>query len=365
MKNITLSKTETLTNVGNSILKHFETETFHDTFKPLDDVLNNTNKKKVCLMLFDGFGKAIIEKHKNLCPFIYEHIFTSFKSVYPPTTVAATTSLCTGKYPIETGYIGWTEHFSNYNDDIFVFLQSSKFSDKKYPDLKNTILKVDYIWELIERNKKYKASSIQSFLVKGENEQEQLENYFKETDELLKTNDFLYSYCTEPDHLMHAEGTNGENVKQMIVYLNYKLSQLVNNNKDTLFILVADHGMVDVKDYFILDHKDLLNSLSSQYITIEPRFASLFVKDESLLKKFYESDLKDYFELKSKDELLDEHILGYGTPHKMIDSFLGNYFLLAKKEYMLNDSSNDIVFKGHHAGISEDETNLFMMIFNS
>ena len=26
---------------------------------------------------------------------------------------------------------------------------------------------------------------------------------------------------------------------------------------------------------------------------------------------------------------------------------------------------NDIVFKGHHAGISEDETNLFMMIFNS
>lgn len=365
MKNLTLSKTETLTNVGNSILQHFETETFHDTFKPLDDVLNNTNKKKVCLILFDGFGKAIIEKHKNLCPFIYEHIFTSFKSVYPPTTVAATTSLCTGKYPIETGYIGWTEHFSNYNDDIFVFLQSSKFSDKKYPDLKNTLLKVDYIWELIERNKKYKASSIQSFLVKGENEQEQLENYFKETDELLKINDFLYSYCTEPDHLMHSEGTNGENVKQMIVYLNYKLSQLVNNNKDTLFILVADHGMVDVKDYFILDHKDLLNSLSSQYITIEPRFASLFVKDESLLKKFYESDLKDYFELKSKDELLNEHILGYGTPHKMIDSFLGNYFLLAKKEYMLNDSSNDIVFKGHHAGISEDETNLFMMIFNS
>ena len=182
---------------------------------------------------------------------------------------------------------------------------------------------------------------------------------------MLKTNDFLYSYCTEPDHLMHAEGTNGENVKQMIVYLNSKLTELVNNNKDTLFILVADHGMVDVKDYFILDHKDLLNSLSSQYITIEPRFASLFVKDESLLKKFYESDLKDYFELKSKDELLDEHILGYGTPHKMIDSFLGNYFLLAKKEYMLNDSSNDIVFKGHHAGISEDETNLFMMIFNS
>ena len=91
----------------------------------------------------------------------------------------------------------------------------------------------------------------------------------------------------------------------------------------------------------------------------------LELKDESLLKKFYESDLKDYFELKSKDELLDEHILGYGTPHKMIDSFLGNYFLLAKKEYMLNDSSNDIVFKGHHAGISDDETNLFMMIFNN
>ncbi len=365
MENLSLNKTSTLTNVGNSILKYFKTTAFHDSFLPLDEILNKSNKSKVCLILFDGFGKAIIEKHKDLCPFIYSHIFTSFKSVYPPTTVAATTSLTTGKYPLETGYIGWTQHFSNYNDDIFVFLQSSKFSDKKYPELKSTLLKVNYIWELINENKEYKANCIQSFLVRGENEEEQLENYFKETDKLLKTNNFLYSYCTEPDHLMHMEGTDGENVKKMVSYLNKKLEQLVNNNLDTLFILVADHGMVDVKDYFILDHKDLLNSLSSQYITVEPRFASLYVKDETLLKKTYEKELKDFFVLKSKQELLDEHILGYGKPHELIDSFLGNYFLLAKKEYMLNDSSNEIVFKGHHAGISDNETNLYMMIFNN
>lgn len=366
MNKLELNKEETLVNVGNSILNYFNVETNHDTFKPLDAVLKQSNKSKVCLVLFDGFGKAIIEKHKDLCPFICNHIFKPFKSVFPPTTVAATTALTTGKYPLESGYLGWCQHFNEFNDDINVFISNSKYDEnKKYnPSITSSILKVNYIWDLINKSNKYKAGSIQSFMSEGQNAEEKLNNYFKKTDELLKELNFLYSYCTEPDHLMHEEGTNGENVKKMISYLNSKLEELVNNNKDTLFILVADHGMVDIEDYFILEHKDFLNSLVDQYITIEPRFASLKVKDEKLFKEFYENNLKDCFVLKSKKEIINENVFGYGTPHKDFVSFLGDYFLLAKDKYLINDSSNDVKFKGHHAGITDNELNLYMMIFN-
>lgn len=364
---ITLDPKNTLCNVGNSILKHFEVPTFHDTYAPLDEVLENNKNKNVCLVLFDGFGKAIIEKYKEYVPFIYSHIFKEFKSVYPPTTVAATTSLTTGKYPLETGYVGWSEYFKKHNDIINVFLSNSKFDQNKFytPDVRKDILKVDYIWELINTNKKYKATAIHSFDLKGNTEKEILDAFFLKADQLIKTHDFSYVYCTEPDHLMHEYGTISEIVKEMIIYLESKLKKLVNDNPNTIFILHADHGMVDVEDYFIKDHPALASSLESKYTSIEPRFATFKVKDKDAFKGFYEANLKDDFEYKAKEEILNEHTLGYGNPHPLIDEILNDDFLLAKTNKLFNDSANDVKFKGHHAGISKDETSLYMMIFNN
>ena len=63
-----LDKKRTLCNVSNSILKHYGVETFHTTYKPLDKILKNTNKEKICLILFDALGKAIIDRYQEYIP---------------------------------------------------------------------------------------------------------------------------------------------------------------------------------------------------------------------------------------------------------------------------------------------------------
>lgn len=357
-----LDKFETLTNLGNSILNFYGIGKFHDSYKKLDDLLANNKDKKICLVLFDGFGKNIIEKYKDDIPYIYSHIYSTFNSIYPPTTVAATTALTTGKYPCETGLLGWNQNFKELNAYVDVFLNRDKVKDKKLDiDMRKDILKPVFIDKLINAHfNKECASFIHSFEYKS------IDQFFFKVDETLKTNIFTYAYCAEPDHLMHQEGTSTKNVRNTIIILEDRLKRLVESNKDTLFILVADHGFVDIENIYIKEDKELIETLKDKDATfsIEGRFASFEVEDKEKFIEIYNKRYKEYFVLKTKEEILDEHYFGYGEEHPLFKSFLGDFFLLSKSKYNLADS-DDFKLNGAHAGITKEEKELYMMIFNS
>ena len=65
MYHFELSDSNNLVNLSNSILKFFDCETFHKSHLKIDEILKKSNKKKVCIFLFDGFGKAILNKYKD------------------------------------------------------------------------------------------------------------------------------------------------------------------------------------------------------------------------------------------------------------------------------------------------------------
>lgn len=365
MKNYKLSKSTTLVNVGNSILKHFNAPIYHETYDPLDKILKKTNKTKICLVLFDACGKVIIDKYKAIIPFIYDNVYHVLNSVYPPTTVAATTSLITGKYPIETGYLGWTQYFKKYDDFINVFPSTSHTSDKSYESIQKTLLKTSYIWDDINKsNNEEIATSIFSFNYENKNSGDYLKDYFDATDQALNKYRFVYSYCTEPDHTMHNEGVNGEKTVEILERLNSELKKLVNKNLDTLFILLADHGMVDVSQIYLDNVSSFLIALDKPYLMIESRFASFFVKDKLQFEDFYRKNLRKYFDLKTKQEILENHTFGYGLPHPLFKDTIGDYFLIAKDKYMLNDGYGPKNMKANHAGGTYKERAIYMAIFN-
>ena len=156
MEKLNLSKSKTLVNLGNSILNYFGVTPFHETLKEADEILKKSHKEKVALVLFDGFGKVIAKHYKESIPFIYSHKAFEFNSVFPPTTVAATTALTTGLYPIENGHVGWTQFFKKHNAPINVFPSNDKFEHAKfYPSVQQNILKPVYLWELINKSQKY------------------------------------------------------------------------------------------------------------------------------------------------------------------------------------------------------------------
>ena len=168
---------------------------------------------------------------------------------------------------------------------------------------------------------------------------------------------------------MHEFGTSDERVKEFIIYINNLVEKTVKKYPDTLFIAISDHGMVDVKETLFIENIDgFKETLEKPLIILEPRFASLFVKDEEKFKEIYRNNTKlnSNFILVSKKELLDKNILGYSSYLNPIAlDTLGDYFLIAHENVILGDEySREICFKGHHAGINNDEVFIDLQIYN-
>lgn len=367
MKKFVLDPENTLTNVSNSILGFFDVPKFHASFKPLDEVLSKTKKDKIALILLDGMGKIIFETYKEDIPYLYSHIFKEYKSIFPPTTVAATTTLTTGKYPIETGYLGWTQYFKTRKAFINVFPSNNAFDFKEFftPSVTSAELKVDYIWDLINSTLKHNATHISSFMKKTKDKEDDFEFFFDEADKLVKEHDFVYIYSTNPDHLLHGNGINSDIIRDNLIYLESKIKTLVESNPDTLFLLTADHGFSNVEEINFKEHQDFLDTLNEVAFSIEPRFATVSVKDETKFLELAQKYYGDYFYIKTKKELLEEHTFGYGEPNEMIDSTIKNYFLIAKDKYCFYQGDEPIGFKGSHAGGLDIESDIYLLVFNA
>lgn len=379
MENIELSKGKSLVNLANSILKHFGCKTYHDSIPEIDKLIEESGKEKICLFLFDAFGKFILETYKDDVPFMYSHRFLEIESVFPPTTVACTTSVTTGKYPIETGYLGWTQYFKSLDKFIDVFPSSEKDEssiDNSTKDsgvnIQEAILKTRYIFDDInEKYGKEVAKSIMSFKYKKEhmplNEVNEL--WAKDVDKSLSENLYTYAYNVYPDSLMHDYGINHKKVRNVVIWINNTIEKLVKKHPDTLFLCVSDHGMIDVKQFNIEDINGLVDTLNRPLIALEGRFASFFVKDKDKFLEIYKSTplLNEHFLLLSKEEILNKHYFGYSENINPVAlETIGDYTLISLDEYSLMDRFTcQHTFKGHHAGLSKQEREIYLQAYNT
>ena len=115
-----------LVNVANSILKHYELETYHE---PIDELVNRMKPyKKIVVLLFDGMASSLLKRHLKEDSFLRQHVFREIDSIFPPTTVAATNALRSGRYPKETLWLGWSQYFKELKMNIDVFTNRETFT---------------------------------------------------------------------------------------------------------------------------------------------------------------------------------------------------------------------------------------------
>ena len=364
-----------LVNLSNSILKHFGAETFHNTIPEIDELLKG--QKKVVAVLFDGMGQNIVRKHLKENSFIRSHYVTTINSTFPPTTAAATTAFLTGKYPIETGWLGWTEYFKDYDRNIILFRSidyntdehlvndnDQNIADKYFPTTK--------IFELIEKgDKNVHAFNISRYPVKEDGPKRLLSEGVNKLTKVLKENEecFVYFYWDSPDREMHETGINSLTTKYQVHKAQRFLKKAFKKNPDTLFILLADHGHINVKFLDMCDHQDIY-SLLSKPITLEKRAPSFFIKEgkkeefETLFNKYY----GEHFELLSKEEAINIKLFGEGNPAKGAIDTLGDFIAISLDEYGLlasKELAHYPPFKGHHAGGTKEERLIDISIFKN
>lgn len=124
---------ECLTNLACSIRKYFNLDYKHNTIDYIDKLLEEYKPKNVVTILCDGMGYNILKRTLNENDFLIKNLLKPITTVFPATTVAATTSIIIGLNPVETGMLGWNTYYKEIDKVITTFLDYEKSDPNKVP----------------------------------------------------------------------------------------------------------------------------------------------------------------------------------------------------------------------------------------
>ena len=377
-----------LVNLSNSILKKFGAETSASTLSLADKYLEK-DYKNVVVLLLDAMGTSIIEKHLDKNGFFRRHLAGSFDSVYPPTTVAATTSILSGLYPNESGWLGWDIFFPQLDKNVTVFANTDQIREKEgavptasYPDGKEKWAE-DSLEEILPAADfnagftyiPYKniveqindaggtAYAAMPFLPPFPGDMDAIMGRVAELcNEPGKK--FIYAYWSEPDTTMHRTGTQSDDAHRMVTDLERIVEKTVNGLTDTLFLITADHGHMDSDNHCILDYPEIMNCLVRQP-SFEPRTLNLFVKEEfrDSFPQIFNKYFGDSFILLTRDEVLEENLFGIGENRTGFEEMIGDYVALAVSEKSIFNTHIEVQeMPGGHAGLTEEEIRIPLIV---
>ncbi|MCK5128413.1 MAG: alkaline phosphatase family protein [Clostridiales bacterium] len=361
-----------IVSVSNSILKHYGAKMHHASLPLLDNALQH-NYKNVVLLVFDGLGTSTLQRHLPKNSFLRKHMTADISSVYPSTTVSAITSIITGQTPNEHGWIGWSCYFKEVDQCIDMFTGNISNMEEDEPAAKEHIphkyLGSENICTQISKatHQNVRTCMVSPFSSYRAHTCDEVCAQIKTLcNEDSKT--FIYAYHFQPDHDMHEFGTTAACITTMLESFDDQLQQLADTLKDTLLIITADHGLVDVKRVSI-DTYPQINECLALPVTIESRCCSFTVKDEykSVFAERFNHALGDKFLLMTHDEFIDSRLLGDGTPHKKTDDFIGDFVAIAVSDISLwnKDNHGNIEdFKASHAGLTTDEMRIPLIVIS-
>lgn len=367
-------------NLITSILNNYGAKNNHDTLPILDKILEK-KYRNVVLVILDGMGTNVLKSVSENGIFS-NHTIDTLTSVFPCTTTAALTTYYSGKAPIETGWIGWSQYFKEYGRTINMLPYIDSYTGEQLPRDKFDVYKdLEYIttYEQIEKA----SPNVKTFEIKPahcEMKTEKcihihsLEGFCDSIETLCRNNEdkYVFAYFDSPDSINHKYGCDSKETKEFILKAEKLFKKLENALKgtDTLIIMSADHGHNNIhKTFNMIELHDLQECL---YIPpfLEPRFISFFVKQDKkdiFVSKFNEKFGEDFI-LYEKQEFLNSHLMGYGTPHRKVDDFIGDYIAISVSDveiklgtYMSKDSNLKL---SDHCGLTKNEMEVPLIVFD-
>lgn len=357
--NIKNNYNECLTNLACSIRKYFDLPYNHNTIDYIDKILEEKKPKNVITILFDGMGSNILKRTLQENSFFVSNMLKPITTVFPATTVAATTAMLTGLNPVESGMLGWNIYYKGIDKIITTFINCEKEDEffvplaeaKKYKE-DNMLTKP--ITEEINEQGQYTGYFVSPF---GEINYESLDDMLSKIFDICQKDGkkYIYAYDTEPDHTMHDFGPDSEIVKKLIIERNEKVAKMCNSLSDTVIFIVADHGHIKVDNIFLKDYPEIIDCLKKN-TSIEQRAVNFFIKDDKKEKfcTLFNKEFGEYFDLYSKEEIINSHLFGDGNENKTFREALGDYLAIAKSNKALV-SKGDAVLYSQHAGYTDDE----------
>lgn len=359
---------ECVTNLACSIRKYFELDYHHSTLKEVDELLEKNHPKNVVMILCDGMGSRILDKVLDSDSFLMKNRLKEITTVFPATTVAATTSITTGLNPVETAMLGWDMYYKEIDKVITTFKDCEKDNPNQEPleeaiNYKKSHMRTKTITKEINEKGKYTGYGLFPFgknPYKDENEMD--EKIIKYCNEPGKK--FIYAYQEEPDSSMHHLGTYHERVKHIIRDINKRVEAISNKVEDTIIIVIADHGHVPVENIHLEDYPDIVDCLQRN-TSIEPRAVNFSIKEgkkEEFVERFNKHFGKD-FDLYKMEDVIESHLFGDGEENEVYRDILGDFLAIGKTNKTILYQGNSELLS-QHAGYTDEEIYVPLIIVN-
>ncbi|MDD2648246.1 MAG: alkaline phosphatase family protein [Eubacteriales bacterium] len=345
-----------LLSLAASFQRYFGLETENKTLESADRLLYDMKPRRVLLVILDGMGTDILCRHLPADSFLRRNFIETYSSTFPPTTVAATTTIDSGLEPCAHGWLGWT----SWNP----FLKKNVETFSNTDDDGNVLPLSDAIWNYLPyksiceriREKGMQAHTVSSF---GEVPAHGISEVCAEVKKLMtgKQRRYIYSYSEEPDHTMHRKGIGGPEVGKLVWEANERLAKLCSQLHETAVFITADHGHIDCAGKDINDYPAVLSHLSSAP-GLEPRAVNLFVKagEEAAFESDFKAAFGDSFLLMTRGEVIESRLFGRAEPNLHFAEMIGDYMAIAVADDAIFGSKSDVARTlGIHAGLTKEE----------
>ncbi len=347
-----------LLQITSSFRKYYQLKTYYNTDPVIDTWLDTHKFQHIFLILIDGMGSRILQKHADPDSYFLNHMKKEVETVYPPTTSAATTAIRTGLAPSQTGWIGWNQYFQECDDEIILFFGQSQYQDKNYgQQFAYEKLPVKFLYdELTEHG--ITSTSVWPAWSKV-NPCEDYSDILERLSQIEKdpNTHFVYAYWDLLDTLMHQVGPSNHKVEQEIRRLDTLTKEFMQKkSENTGVLIIADHGQIDVENIDVYDDPQFCSYLKC-LPSLETRTASLFIKDgkQEEFRHYFQEHYGKYFLLLSHDEVLEKQIFGKKPSALRFEEFIGDFVAFATDRYCFAYHGIGMDTKGQHAGTLVDE----------
>lgn len=344
-------------NISATLAEFLGAPNRNHTLKILKDELEK-GYKNVVFMCLDGFGINPIKINLDENALLRKNIKQVLTSTFPSTTTNATTSLLCNKLPREHGWFGWSMHFDEINRNIDIFLhkdsQTGDLVDYVYPISGN----VEHYFDNVKTD--YEINTVLPSYVNVKNNEIKIsiENETEMCDAIRNIcskngKQFVYAYLPEPDSTMHEFGVSSNEAKQKINEIQNEIEKLYNDLEDTLIVITADHGQIDVDGYVEFFKDKEINEMLECVPYLDARTPAFIVKKgkEKAFEKMFNERYGDEFKLFKTKDLINDNWFG---DRGNFEYLLGDYIAIGLTHKQFVSYENMKRFKGHHTSATEE-----------
>ncbi|MDP9807125.1 putative AlkP superfamily pyrophosphatase or phosphodiesterase [Trueperella bonasi] len=324
--------------------------------------------KRACVVLADGLGYHQLSQRFGHAPNIRTFGNQNFiTTVVPSTTAAGITSLGTGLMPGQTAVAGYSLKVPGTRDVFSLISWNSPRVNPETWQTQSTLFET-VGGELVKvQPAKYVSSGLTQTGLRGgrtvvaENLTERVDATVRE---LRAEADLVYLYWDRIDATGHRYGWTSEQWIVELEHFDEEFGRLVRSlPSDTLVVLTADHGMIDVSERIDIRSFDELTR-DVDVVAGESRAVQVYTSRPEDVANRWQEFFEDDAWILTKSQAVAEGLFGPVTD--FASNVIGDVFAFAKGTLAIVDSKfqspGAIGLIGVHGSLTQEEMHIPLFV---